>query len=117
MPFQMRDETSGVDILYIDNANQMGLGSLPVNGQALTVGGNGFLNQDGDLGNGVLNPGAQAGFEGIVTASGSGGFSVVVTISTAQQPTVTSNAPVSSITTRTVVFLTSAGFVVNYSIW
>jgi hypothetical protein len=117
MPFQMRDETAGVNILYVDNSNQMGLGSLPVNGQALTVQGNGFINQFGDLGSGVLGPGGQIGYEGVFAP---GAFSAVVTISTTQQPTVSSTIPPISITTTQVAFLTPGNTVsstINYSIW
>jgi hypothetical protein len=115
MAFQLRDETAGIDIMYVNNANQMGLGSLPVNGQALGVNGSGFLSIDGDLGAGVMGPGSQAGYEGLLTPSGG---NAVVTISTAQIPTVTSTVPPVSITTQTVVFSTAGGGITtNYSIW
>jgi len=117
MAFQMRDETAGINILYVDNANQMGLGSLPVNGQALTVTGNGFINAFGDLGDGTMGPGTQSGYEGSVAP---GGFTAVVTISTNQQPIATYDGQVvaTSITTTEVVLaLPSGGFSVNYSIW
>ncbi len=115
MAFQLRDETAGIDILYVDNSNQMGLGSLPVNSQAIAVNGTGFLSIDGDLGQGVIAPGTQAGYEGLLTPSGG---NAVVTISTTQQPTVTSTVPPVSITTQTVVFSTASGGIqTNYSIW
>jgi hypothetical protein len=124
MPFQMRDETAGINILYVDNSNQMGLGSLPVNGQALTVQGNGFINQFGDLGSGVMGPGSQSGYEGSVAP---GGFTAVVTISTVQQPVTTfpsagqpgNSVTVSSITTTEVVFALPSGYStsITYSIW
>lgn len=115
MSFQLRDETDGIDIMYVDNANQMGLGSLPVNSQAIAVNGTGFISIDGDLGEGVIVPGSQSGYEGLLTP---GGGNAVVTISTAQQPTVTSTVPPISITTQTVVFSTASGGIqTNYSIW
>jgi hypothetical protein len=115
MPFQMRDETAGIDILYVNNANQMGLGSLPGNSQSLTVNGTGFVNEFGDLGDGLMGPGSQQGYEGVVAA---GGFTASITISTAQQPTVTSTTATQSITTTVVVFLTPSGTLsVTYSIW
>lgn len=114
MPFQMTDVTAGINILYIDNAGQLGLGSLPVNGQALTVQGNGFVNQEGNLGNGVLTPGGQYGFEGIFTP---GAYTATITISTTQQPIATSTAPITSLTTTTIAFLTTSGISVTYSAW
>jgi hypothetical protein len=117
MPFQMRDETAGVNILYVDNANQMGLGSLPINGQALTVQGNGFINLFGDLGTGVMVPGSQDGYEGTLT---SGGFTAVVTIITTQQPIVTfptTTVTTTEVTTTEIVFATPSGFLMSYSIW
>jgi hypothetical protein len=124
MPFQMRDETAGVNILYVDNSNQMGLGSLPVNGQALTVQGNGFISQFGDLGSGVMGPGSQSGYEGSVAP---GGFTAVITISTVQQPITTfpsgglpgSSISATSITTTQVVLALPSGYSssVTYSIW
>ena len=118
MAFQMRDETAGINILYIDNSNQMGLGSLPVNGQALTVTGNGFIDQFGDLGDGVMPPGTQSGYEGTVAP---GGFNAVITISTAQQPvaTIQGGVTATSITTTEVVLAFPSGFSssITYSIW
>lgn len=46
MAFVLKDETAGIDIMYVDNANQMGLGSLPVNGQALTVNSYGLISPE-----------------------------------------------------------------------
>jgi len=43
MSFQMKDETAGLDILYIDNSGNMGLGGLPTNSQAITIGANGVV--------------------------------------------------------------------------
>jgi hypothetical protein len=116
MSFQLRDETAGIDIMFVNNSNQMGLGSLPVNSQALTVNGNGFLNQFGNLGQNILNPGGQLGYEGSVL---SGGSTVTVTISTTQLPTVSATAPASGITVTQITFLTQSGVgqQVNYSIW
>ena len=117
MAFQMRDETAGIDIMYVNNSNQMGLGSLPVNGQAITVQGSGFLDPSGNLGSGVLTPGSQAGYEGSFAP---GTFSATVTISTSQQPTVSSSIPPISVTTTAVSFLTPGGQVtttITYSIW
>jgi hypothetical protein len=119
MAFQMRDETAGVNILYVDNSNQMGLGSLPVNGQALTVQGNGFIDQYGDLGSGVMGPGTTSGYEGTIAP---GGFTAVITISTAQQPIATypsSGITATSITTTQVVLALPSGYSssITYSIW
>jgi hypothetical protein len=117
MAFQMRDETAGINIMYVDNANQMGLGSLPVNGQALTIDGSEFINAFGDLGAGSMGPGTQSGYEGSVSP---GGFTAVITISTNQQPIATFNGQVvaTSITTSEVVLALPSGvFSVTYSIW
>lgn len=117
MAFQIRDVTDNLDLMYVDNSNQMGLGSLPVNGQALTIQGNGFVNQAGDLGDSILGPGGQVGYEG---AFAPGAISAVVTISTTQQPTVSASQPPVSITTNQVSFLLNGETVqstINYSIW
>jgi hypothetical protein len=114
MSFQIMDLTSGVPILFIDNNGNMGLGSLPANSQSLTVNGTGFTNEFGDIGSGLLGPGSPNGMEGSATATG---FTASITISTLQQPTVTASVPTQSITETVVVFLTSSGLQVTYSIY
>ena len=114
MPFVMRDETAGRDLLYVDNAGQVGLGSLPNSGQALTVLGESVLSPDARFPDGMLRAGAPAAYRGVVSAPA--GASVTVTISTVQNPTVTSSINASSITTTAVTF-PGTGTSNNYSIW
>jgi hypothetical protein len=114
MPFVMRDETAGRDLLYVDNAGQLGLGSLPNSGQQLTVLGVSVLDPSARFADGMLRPGAPASFSGVVSAPAGG--SVTVTISTTQNPTVTSTVNASAITTTAVTF-PGTGTANNYSIW
>ncbi|WP_213805765.1 hypothetical protein [Granulicella sp. dw_53] len=117
MPFQLRDETGGFNVMYVDNANQMGLGSLPNGGVALTVQGNSLLSQSGNFGCGVLVAGSQAGYEGAVFAPANG--TATVAISAAQQPTVTSSLPTLAADANNVVFNNAGGGAINalYAIW
>ncbi len=117
MAFQMRDETAGQNILYIDNSGNAGLGSLPNSGEGITVHGNGLFSTSAALGNGVLVPGSQAGYEGIVAVPANSTASVAV--STAQIPNVTSTIPTSAVSTTDVVFGNQNSFNDNsqYSIW
>jgi hypothetical protein len=114
MPFKFRDETAGRDLLYIDNAGQLGLGSLPNSGQALTVLGISVLSPDARLQDGMLRAGAPAAYSGSVSAPV--GTSATVAISTTQNPTVTSTVNPDSITTTAVVF-PGNGSSTTYSIW
>jgi hypothetical protein len=79
MPFQMFDVTAGIPILYIDNAGNMGLGSLPSNSQAITVGNAGIVSPLAIFTGLIAVPGvplAQTGSILIAPAS-SGGITVV----------------------------------------
>ena len=67
MAFVLKDETAGIDIMYVDNANQMGLGSLPVNGQALTIGGAGILSPAAVFQGRIAVPGVPAASTGSIT--------------------------------------------------
>jgi hypothetical protein len=114
MPFRFRDETAGRDLFYVDNAGQLGLGSLPNSGQALTVLGVSVLDPSARFADGMLRAGSPAAFTGSVSAPP--GFSATVSINTTQIPTVTSSVNATSISTSAVVF-PGTGSSNNYSIW
>jgi hypothetical protein len=107
MPFQIKDETAGVVILYIDNSNQMGFGSLPNAAQQLTVQGRSLVSLGGGFGCGMLPPGGQAGLEGSVFVVAGGNATVFLT--TAQLPTVTASLQSPTVSTTQVVFNNSGG--------
>jgi hypothetical protein len=106
MSFQIRDETAGINILYVDNSNQMGLGSLPNAQQQLTVQGRSLVSVIGGFGCGMLPPGGQAGAEGSVFVQAGG--QAVVFLSTVQIPTVSSGFQASALS-NTQVTLTNPG--------
>jgi hypothetical protein len=117
MPFQIKDETAGRVLFFIDNAGQLGLGSLPNNGQKITVLGASVLDSDARFADGTLKPGVPAAYYGQLSIPAYG--SANVAISTAQAPSVTSTYPATIVTTSSVTFANSAGSAVtnNYSIW
>ena len=117
MPFQMRDETAGVNILYVDNSNQMGLGSLPISGQQLTVQGAGVVTIGGDFGCGVLGAGATAPVEGSISIPANSTATVPIVVT--DIPTVGADAPAVGISRSAVILSnsTAAPRTVHYSIW
>lgn len=117
MPFQIKDETVGRVLFFIDNAGQLGLGGLPNNGQKITVLGESVLSNDARFQDGTLKPGVPAAYYGQLSIPAYG--SANVAISTAQAPSVTSTYPASTVTSSSVTFANSAGSDVTntYSIW
>jgi hypothetical protein len=117
MPFQMRDETAGVNILYVDNSNQMGLGSLPIAGQQLTVQGSGVVTIGGDFGCGVLGVGATAPVEGSIAIPANSTATVPIVVN--DIPTVGADSPAISVSSSSVIFSnnTGASRIAHYSIW
>jgi hypothetical protein len=117
MPFRFRDETAGQDLIYIDNAGQLGLGSLPNSGQQITVRGIGVLDPAARFANGMLIPGAQSAYEGTIFVPGNGSASVSITVG--QIPTVTASSLSSGATTSQVTFSNGASGAqtVRYGIW
>lgn len=117
MPFQITDETAGRVLFYIDNAGQLGLGSLPNNGQQITVLGASVLDSNARFADGTLKPGVPAAYYGLLSIPAYG--SANVAISTDQAPSVTSTYAPSAVTNTSVTFANSAGSDVTntYSIW
>jgi len=111
MPFQMRDETAGIDILYIDNSGNAGLGSIPNGGQYLTVQGQNFISTSAQLGDGVLVPGSQAGYEGVVSIPANSTANIA--ISASQSPTVTTTAATAAISPTQVTLSNQGGATVT----
>jgi hypothetical protein len=117
MPFVMRDETAGINIVYIDNAGQLGLGSLPNSGQQITVQGNSLVSTSGNFACGGMPPGVQRAIEGSVSVPAGG--SVTVAVSTSQPATVSAALRTSTVNNSEIVFVNdSPNSVQNtYSIW
>jgi hypothetical protein len=117
MPFQMKDETAGVVLFYIDDAGQLGLGSLPVTHGQITVEGINVLSINGTFACGIAVTGVQYGYEGSVAVPPTS--SATVSISTAQIPTATSTIAPDSVSNTAVVVSNPYGFTQtnNYSIW
>lgn len=117
MPVILKDETTGLDILYIDNSGNVGLGSIPNSGQSLTVQGQSLISASAQFEGSVLVAGSQAGYEGSIYVPAGGSASVA--ISTSQIPTVTSQSgqPQSVSTTSVVLGSTGTSGNVQYAIW
>jgi hypothetical protein len=117
MAFQIKDETSGQDILYVDNSNQMGLGALPVNGEALTIGGTGILSPAAIFTGQLAVPGVPASMTGSVAIIP--GTSSSVEIVYIQIPTCTSSQPATGVSTTSIVWTntTTITITVTYAVW
>ncbi|WP_433963673.1 hypothetical protein [Tunturiibacter gelidiferens] len=117
MSFQLRDETAGIDIMFVNNSNQMGLGSLPVNGQALTVNSFGIVSPLAIFGNLLAVPGVPLANTGSVNISPGG--STGITVVSIVVPTVTASQAPSSVTTTTITWTNASGFTitVTYGTW
>ncbi len=117
MPFQIRDETAGRDLFWIDNAGQLGLGSMPIQGQKITVLGSAVLDSNARFPDGSLRPGVPAAFYGSVYVPA--GSTVNVSVSTMQPPTVSSILPPAAVSNSNISFPnTTPNDVVNtYSAW
>jgi hypothetical protein len=113
----MRDETAGVNILYVDNSNQMGLGSLPIAGQQLTVQGSGVVTIGGTFACDVLGPGATAPVEGSISIPANSTATVPIVVN--DIPTVGADAPAVAISSSSVTFSNATGSprTMQYSIW
>ena len=94
MPFRFRDETAGRDLLYVDNAGQLGLGSLPNSGQALTVNGQSIIDNSAQFAPSMFRPGGAVAIEGVVSVP-PGGSTTILT-NTGVVPTVSPTGSTSS---------------------
>jgi hypothetical protein len=118
MPFQMRDETAGVNILYIDNSGNAGLGSLPNSGQSLSVQGTSVVNNSGLFAAGLAGIGSALTAVGSVnippnTTSG-------ISVAYAQIPTVNGSVAPTSVSTTSIQWQntsTTVTLTVTYSLW
>lgn len=117
MAFQIKDETSGQDILYVNDSNQMGLGALPVNGQALTIGGTGVLSPAAVFQGQLAVPGVPASMTGSIAIIP--GTSASVSVVYIQIPTCTSSQPATGVSTTSVVWTNTntVTITVTYSLW
>lgn len=117
MAFQIKDETSGQDLMYINDSNQVGLGALPVNGQALSIGGTGILSPAAIFTGELVVPGVPASMTGSIAIIP--GTSASVGIVYIQIPTCTSSQPATGVSTTSVVWTnsTTVTITVTYSLW
>jgi len=88
MAFQVKDVTSDQDIFYVDNSNQFGMGSLPINGQALTVFGIALVESNINFATDVASVGSSINLVGSLSVPPSSSASVSVAY--IQMATVTS---------------------------
>lgn len=117
MAFQIADVTTGQDIMYVDNSNRMGLGSLPTNDEALTIGGTGVLSPAALFSGPMAVAGVPASMTGSVAIIP--GTSSSVEIVYIQIPTCTSSQPATGVSTTSVVWTntTTLTITVTYSLW
>jgi hypothetical protein len=118
MPFLLKDETAGVDILYIDNTGKAGLLGSANAGQALSFQGLGLVNTDTTLAPGIAGPGTPSPLTGTVVIPINSTASV--SYSVPQVPTVSSDSTPDSVTTTSATFTntsTTAAQSVGYKVW
>ncbi|RZU39321.1 hypothetical protein BDD14_0690 [Edaphobacter modestus] len=117
MAFQISDLTAGRILFYIDNAGQLGLGALPVQGQQIAVLGAAVLDTNARFPDGSLRPGCPAAYFGSLVVPAGGSASVNVSV--AAPPAVSSTVTPSAVTNSAVTFPNPNGFDVtnNYNIW
>jgi hypothetical protein len=117
MAFQIADVTTGQDIMYVNNSNQMGLGALPTNDEALTIGGTGILSPAAIFTGQLVVPGVPASMTGSIAIIP--GTSASVGIVYIQIPTCTSSQPATGVSTTSVVWTntTTLTITVTYSLW
>jgi hypothetical protein len=116
MAFQIADVTSGQILFYIDNAGQLGLGALPVQGQKIAVLGAAVLDANARFADGSLRPGCPAAYFGSIFIPTGGSASVGV--STVAAPAVSSTIPPTGLSNSAVTFNNTGPDVTNnYNIW
>jgi hypothetical protein len=118
MPVIMRDETAGVDILYIDNAGQIGLMGSANGGQALSFAGFGVVSGTYFLSNSIAGPGSPSPLTGTVVIPVSS--SATVGYSVPQIPTVTASSDPTAVSTGGATFTntsTTDAQTITYKIW
>ena len=113
----MKDETSGSNLIYIDDGGCLGLGSFPNSGQALTVQGNSILSQSARVTASAV-AGFQRSIEGVVSVAGSGTATVSVT-GASQQPALVATMANDLATSTAVRFVNPSPYTssAQYSIW
>jgi hypothetical protein len=118
MPFLLKDETAGVDVIYIDNSGHAGIMGSANAGQALSFQGIDVVSTDAMISPGLAGPGTPSPFAGTIVIPISG--SVNVSYSVPQIPTVMSTTDPSSVSTTAVTFTnssTTSASSVTYKIW
>jgi hypothetical protein len=114
----MRDETAGVDIIYIDNAGQIGLLGSANAGQALAFAGFGVISGTYFLANSIAGPGSPSPLAGTIVIPISS--SATVGYSLPQIPTVNASSDPTSVTTAGATFTntsTTGTQTITYKIW
>jgi hypothetical protein len=118
MPLIMRDETAGIDILYIDNAGQIGLMGSASAGQALAFAGFGVISGTYFLADSIAGPGSPSPLAGTVVIPLSS--SATVGYSLPQIPTVTASSDPTSVSTGGATFTNTSSTdtqTITYKIW
>jgi hypothetical protein len=95
----------------------LGFGTLPTNGQLITVQGISLLSTAANFGCGTLVAGSQAGYEGVVVIPSHS--EATVAVATTQLPTVTASTPSTAVSTSSVTLenTNSVPINANYAIW
>jgi hypothetical protein len=118
MPLILRDETAAVDVLYFDNAGQVGIMGSANAGQALSFAGVGVISNDAWISAGAAPAGSSSPLAGtiVIPISGSSG----VFYGVPQPPSVTSPTAPATVTTTETTWnnsSTTSTLTVPYNIW
>lgn len=118
MPFILKDETAGVNVIYIDDSGNLGIMGSANAGQMLSFAGLGLVTSSSYVSNGVATPGTASPLAGTIVIPVSAGQGTV-SYSLAQTPSVTSDPAPSSVSNSSTVWQNTTGsdITVNYNIW
>lgn len=118
MPFILRDETAGVDVIYIDNSGMIGIMGSANAAQAVSFANIGLISDDAWMAPGVAPAGSSSPLTGTVVIPINGSSGVFYNVP--QVPSVTSDTDPSSVTTTQTIWTNPSGtatLTVPYNIW
>ena len=115
MSFLIKDETAGVNVLYIDYSGQVGIMGSSNAGQALTFAGVGVISTGATFASGVGQAGSPSPLQGTVVIPA--GVDTAIGYSFPQPPSVSADLAPWSVTTTNATFYSAGSKTVNYSIW
>lgn len=118
MPFILRDETAGVDVIYIDTTGHIGLMGSANADQALSFANVGVISDEAWISPGVAPAGSSSPLTGtlVIPINGSSG----VFYNVPQVPSVTSETDPTSVSTTQTIWTNPSGtatLTVPYNIW